>query len=123
MSLRLFRVLLTLLVALSMMGTGLHAAAASAEAAPWQSPTPLVDDPTVQALLADHTGQADTLPELQDPPDRDSLIDPPELFDTLRAPSVDGLDHQALRQPHTAAPPWPFLEGLRRPPRAHLLHA
>jgi hypothetical protein len=118
MTTRLLRVLLTLLVALSMMGTGLHAAAASAAGEPWPAPVQQVEDTVAEALLAGNAEPASPLPELQDPPDRDSLIDPPELFDTLRAPSVDGLDHQALRQPHTAAPPWPFLEGLRRPPRA-----
>jgi hypothetical protein len=79
----------------------------------------------VELLLAgDRSPDGESPPVAPAPPDapgeRDSLVDLPELFDVWRAPARPGAARTNLPFPRLAAPPAPYLEGLRRPPRSSL---
>ena len=123
MASRLLSLLLNLLVAVSLMGTGLHAsavavatvdvdAAGAVAAKGWPGKVPGLPE-----QFAEPAG-ALPLPDPQDLPDRDSLIDPPELFEALRVLLPGIAARKADQGGYGNTPPKPFIEGLRRPPRA-----
>lgn len=104
--------LISILVAVWLLLAGLPAAA--------QAPAADERTATVESMWTGDTtpGESPPLAPPDAPSERDSLVDPPELFDLLRAPARPGAVAANLPCPRLATPPAPYLEGLRRPPRS-----